>query len=212
MGLRIVQLAVSPFVMNATLAIDEASGEAALFDPGDEIPALLAWAGREKAEITRLVATHCHLDHVGAAGEAAHQLGLPLKLHADDEPLLDALDRQAALFGLPPPPEPPAERRHLAAGDTLVLGESELRVLLCPGHSPGSLCFAGDGKVIVGDVLFQGSIGRTDLPGGDYGQLMDSIATHLLTLPDATEVFSGHGSPTTIGQERRTNPFVRGLG
>jgi len=201
---------VGPFAMNAWLVACDRTGEAALIDPGDEIPRVLALAAPERFRITRIVLTHGHLDHVTGAGEAAAATGAPVQIHAADQYLLEALPDQRALFGLPPPPDAPAVAHHHAHGERFRVGEHEATVLHVPGHTPGSCAihFAGAGHLFSADTLFAGSIGRTDLPGGDPRAIVRSIREVLFPLGDDTAVHCGHGPDTTIGTERRENPFV----
>lgn len=211
MALRIVSRPVSPFATNAYLLIDEPSREAVLVDPGDEVPALLRLIERERAEVLCILGTHGHLDHAAGVAEAKRELEVEYRLHEGDRTLLEGLPMQARMFGMGRP-EVPTVDRFIKEGDTIPVGQSTLRVIHAPGHSPGSVCFFdGALKVVVGDVLFAGSIGRTDLMGGNGPQLMESIRTKLMVLPDEVEVYTGHGPATTIGRERRSNPFVTGL-
>jgi glyoxylase-like metal-dependent hydrolase (beta-lactamase superfamily II) len=154
------------------------------------------------------VLTHAHLDHVWHVKTVQERLQLPLYMHRDDLPLLERLPFQAQMFGLIAP-EPPRIDGYLAEGDTLSFGEVTMKILHAPGHSPGSLVFYGEDTAIVGDVLFQSSIGRTDLPFGSYETLMNSIRQKLMTLPDHVRVLPGHSEETTIGIERRSNPFLQ---
>lgn len=203
-------LVVGPFAMNAWLVACDRSGEAILVDPGDEIPEVLALARPEGFRVTRIVLTHGHVDHVAGAGEAAAATGAPVQIHEADQPFLDSLAWQTAMFGLPPPPPAPAIAHHHAHGERFRVGEHEATVLHVPGHSPGSCAihFAGDGHLFSADTLFAGSIGRTDLPGGDPRAIVRSIREVLFPLGDETVVHCGHGPDTTIGEERRENPFV----
>ena len=207
---------VSPFAENCYVVHDGV--EAALVDPGTateaERQAVLGYVEAAGLRVRHLLLTHAHIDHVlgcrffaGRFGaEAAHG---GWQLHPADEPLLAHARVQGELFGIRvDEPPPPAHR--LAEGDEIALGSARLRVLHAPGHSPGSVCFydEANGYVLGGDVLFQGSIGRTDLWEGDYDTLLASIREQLLVLPDETVVYPGHGPATTIGAERRTNPFL----
>ena len=196
----------TPFITNGYVLRD--SGEAIIIDPG-EITETMKKA-IEGQKVTMVLNTHCHIDHCMANAEAVAMTGAPLVLPEAELPLLHAMPQQGAMFGVPVPPSPEPDR-FIEAGDTVTVGSVELAVRSAPGHSPGHIILVGDGFVIGGDVLFRGSIGRTDLPGGSYEQLMESIRTQLLTLPDETIVYSGHGPETTIGEERATNPFLQGL-
>ena len=152
--------------------------------------------------------THAHLDHVLGVRAVAAATGAPVWLHPADRPLYDAVPQQAEWFGLGKPTDLPAPDKEFAHGDRVEVGGLGFDVRHTPGHSPGSVCLAGHGIVLVGDVLFAGSIGRTDLPGGDFATLIASIEHELLALPDSTIVYSGHGPETTIGREREANPFL----
>lgn len=201
---------VGPFAMNAWLVACDRTGEAVLIDPGDEVPRILALAGPHPFRITRIILTHGHLDHVTGAGEAAAVTGAPVHIHVADQFLLDALLWQTSLFGLPPPPPPPAIAHHHVHGERFRVGEHEATLLHVPGHSPGSCAvhLPADGHLFSADTLFAGGIGRVDLPGGDAEAIVRSIREVLFTLEDDVIVHPGHGPDTTIGVERRENPFV----
>jgi len=201
---------VGPFSMNAWLVACDRTGEAALIDPGDEVPRVLALARPEGFRITRIVLTHGHLDHVTGAGDAAAATDAPVQIHAADRALLDALPDQRAMFGLPPVDGAPAVAHHHAHGERFRVGDHEATVLHVPGHTQGSCAihFPADGHLFSADTLFAGSIGRTDLPGGDARAIVRSIREVLFALADDTVVHCGHGPDTTIGEERRENPFV----
>jgi len=203
-------LAVGAFQANAWLAWDPGSGAGFLIDPGDEAERILAWIESFSVDVRLIVATHGHLDHVAAGREVREALGVPFALHPDDAPLLAALAETRALYGLPPA-IPPRIDRELSHGATLAAGGLALEVRHCPGHSPGGVILAGPERAFTGDVIFQGASGRTDLPGGNTERLLRSISEQVLTLPDATLLHSGHGADTTVGAERRRNPFLRGL-
>jgi hydroxyacylglutathione hydrolase len=179
-----------------------------LVDPGEEPERFLAEAARLERRIAGIWLTHAHLDHIlGVAGIHA-ATGAPIFLHPDDRQLYDELPQQAQWLGVRAS-RPPAPDGELAHGQRLSIGSVEVEVRHVPGHSPGHVCFVAPGAVLCGDVLFQGSVGRTDLPGGDFATLIASIRRELLSLPDATVVYPGHGAPTTIGRERAGNPFLR---
>lgn len=202
-------LVVGPFACNCVILGDEKTREAVVIDPGDDAETIQAEIAREKLSIRWFLHTHAHLDHIGATQPLAEQTQAIACLHPDDLPLAEHVDRQAALFGLPSPPRA-LFPNFLKDGDQYRFGESVIEVLHTPGHTPGSVCFhlASEGRLFSGDTLFAGSIGRTDLWGGSYEQIIRSIKERLLTLDERTLVIPGHGSQTTIGVERRSNPFV----
>lgn len=183
-------------------------GEALVIDPGEATAELKQSVADDK--VTMIFNTHCHIDHSGGNKGMVEATGAPLVCHEDDLPLLRSLEQQGMMFGVSCDPSPEPDQ-FIQEGDTVTVGSVELKVLHTPGHAPGHVVLVGDGFVIGGDVLFNGSIGRTDLPGGSMDQLLDSIKTKLLPLPDDTIVYCGHGPATTIGQERASNPFLRGL-
>lgn len=202
---------VSPFAENCYVCHD--GGRAVLIDPGTATPeerhAVEDYITRNDLRLSHLLLTHAHLDHILGCAYFARHFGMRWKLHPDDAPLLDGAEMQARMFGVSLE-RPPAPETTLEDGMTIEFGSARWEVLHTPGHSPGHVCFYDreNGFVIGGDVLFQGSIGRTDLWGGSMPTLLESIRTKLLVLPDATVVYSGHGPQTTIGAERRTNPFL----
>ncbi|PYP41387.1 MAG: MBL fold metallo-hydrolase [Gemmatimonadetes bacterium] len=196
------------FAENCFLVIDEQTHQCAIVDPGQEAGLILHKIEQAAAQPVAIWLTHAHVDHVLGVAEVARQTGAIVWLHPADRPLYDGVAEQAAWFGLAAPEEQPAPDRDLVASEQLKVGGLSFDVRHAPGHSPGSVCFVGHGVVFSGDVLFAGSIGRTDLPGGDFETLIASIERELLPLPDDTIVYSGHGPETTIGRERRTNPFL----
>ena len=195
---------------NCTVLGDEASGEAMVVDPGDNIPQILALLAKHKLTLKQIVVTHGHIDHVGGALRLKRATGAPILLNQNDLPLLKMMDMQAAWIGVPPPEVAPPD---VSAEEGMAVGIAghTATVLHTPGHTQGSIClhFAGEKLLLAGDTLFAGSIGRTDLPGGDGRQILRSLHDRLLTLPDATRVICGHGPETTIGEERGTNPFLQ---
>ena len=208
MQVRVVP--VTPFEQNCSILLCERTGRAAVVDPGGDLPRIRAALNELGVEPERILVTHGHLDHVGGVAALAAELDLPVEgPHEADRFWLEALPEQAAMFGFPPA-EPFTPDRWLAQGDTVHFGEQTLSVRHCPGHTPGHVVFhsAAARLVIVGDVLFKGSIGRTDFPRGDLDTLLRAIREQLLTLPDDTIVYPGHGPTTTIGAERRTNPYL----
>jgi hydroxyacylglutathione hydrolase len=204
-------LQLGPVGTNCFVVGDEVTGRAAVVDPGGDAPRVVAVLQRLGLTAEVIVLTHAHFDHVGGVRELRDATGAPVAIGESEAPLLAvAAERGASLFGLTIP-KPPAPDRLLHDGELVTLGGRPFRVVHTPGHSPGHICLLGDGIAFVGDVVFQGSIGRTDLPGGDHDALLRSIARHLLPLPDETVLYNGHGPATTIGRERRTNPFLVGL-
>ena len=204
----VVTLTNGGFAENCYLVADPGSGDAAIVDPGEEAGLFLARLKSERWTLRAIWLTHAHVDHV--AGVAAVRAGLevPVFLHPADRALYDGVPGQAAMFGLdataPPPPD-----RAFAEGESVSVGACTFRVIHTPGHSPGGVCLVGHGIAFVGDTLFAGSIGRTDLPGGNLRALVEAVHLKLFVLPDATVVYSGHGPATTIGAEKRANPFVQ---
>ncbi|HEV8198109.1 MAG TPA: MBL fold metallo-hydrolase [Gemmatimonadales bacterium] len=207
--LHVVAIPNGLFEENCYLLGIPGGTEAVIIDPGEEPDRFLDEARRHGWTISAIWLTHAHIDHIMGVEAVARATGAPIHLHPHDRPIYDALVEQGQLFGfdLTPAPPPDAELRH---GQRLRLGDYELEVRHVPGHSPGHVCFVGDGFVLGGDVLFQGSIGRTDLMGGDLPALLAGIRTQLFVLPEDTTVFPGHGPSTTIGRERATNPFLIG--
>ena len=211
--------AVPPFMKNGFTLGCEETREGVIIDPGDEVDELLEAAQRHRLEIKAILLTHAHLDHVTGVARAKQALGVPVWLHRDDNFLYERVVQQGQMFGLAVSPQPPIDNFYAGEGP-LRFGRYEVRVLHTPGHCPGGVCLAvrkeaKDGKetkeiptLIVGDTLFAGSIGRTDLPGGDMDTLLRSIRDVLFSFPDDCVVWSGHGEPTTIGREKRTNPFL----
>ena len=197
---------------NCTVLGDPASGEAIVVDPGDEVEKVLAALRRHGLRCTAILNTHAHIDHVGANHALREATGARLMLHEADLPLYDNLRIQAEwLGGLIAEPRRAELDGHVGHGDRVSAGAVSADVLHTPGHTPGSICFRLDGDeplVLTGDTLFAGSIGRTDLWGGDFDQEIASIRRHLLTLDPATRVIPGHGPETTIGWERQHNPFL----
>ena len=205
--------AVAPFYKNGFLVACEDTREAILIDPGDEVDQLLAAVRSADADVKAVLLTHAHLDHITGVGRVKEVLGLPVWLHADDQFLYDAVVEQGRMFGLRVEPQPPIDD-HYSPGKPLRFGRYQVDVHHTPGHCPGGVCLAigradeARRVLFVGDTLFAGSIGRTDLPGGDHATLINSIRTVLFAFPDDAVVYSGHGPETTIGRERRTNPFL----
>tara|TARA_B100000287_G_scaffold288681_1_gene272025 strand:+ start:230 stop:871 length:642 start_codon:yes stop_codon:yes gene_type:complete len=208
MTLKIVQIPVGALAMNATLVMDEESRETIFFDPGDEIERILEIANHENMIITRLIATHCHVDHIAGANTAMEKLDLPLEICPLGKDLLGNVGPIAAAFGYSV--SEIKEGGYLNEGDIVKIGKTEFTILHCPGHSPDSLCFYSEGVLIGGDVIFRGSLGRTDLPGGNTEQLMNSITEKIYDLPEDTIIYPGHGPKTDLGREKKENPYLNG--
>jgi len=196
-----------PFQNNVYVLEDTHRREAWVVDPSFESESILEDILRRGLALRVIVNTHAHLDHVYHNRLFKERSGAEIWIHAADVPLLEAVEEQGRMFGIRVPASPPADRL-LRDGDRLSFAGLEFEVLHTPGHTPGGICLHAPGLLLAGDTLFAGSIGRTDLPGGSYGMLIESIRNRLLPLPDATRVLSGHGPETTIGSERRTNPFI----
>jgi glyoxylase-like metal-dependent hydrolase (beta-lactamase superfamily II) len=207
--LEVVALPNGQLAQNCYLVADRRTREAVIIDPGEEPAMFLAELDTRAWALRAIWLTHAHIDHIVGVAAVQRATGAPIHLHPLDRPIYDALPRFGGWIGLELDP-PPAPNVELHPGAKLQAGGFEFEVRFTPGHSPGSVSFAGPGVVFSGDVLFNGSIGRTDLPGGDFATLMNSIQTQLLSLPDSTVVYSGHGPDTTIGIERLTNPFLTG--
>ena len=208
MVLKVIQKAVGPLQMNATLVMDENSKDAIFFDPGDQTDDIVKIANDEGMKIVRLIATHCHVDHIADANRAKKVLNLPLEICPLGIDMLGKVGPIAASFGYSIS-EIKAEK-FLDEGDIVKIGKHQFEILHCPGHSPDSLCFYTKGILIGGDVVFKGSVGRTDLPGGNSEQLMKSINDKILPLPDDTTIYSGHGPITNLGTEKNENPYING--
>ncbi|MCF8480058.1 MAG: MBL fold metallo-hydrolase [Rhodospirillum sp.] len=201
---------VTPFQQNCTLFWCDETMEGALVDPGGEADRLLAAVAEQGITLTKLLVTHGHLDHAGAVADLQERLSLPVEgPHVDDSFWIEAMAEQARSFGFPEG-RPFIPSRWLRHGDHVTLGHLTLDVLHCPGHTPGHVVFhhAGSGLAQVGDVLFRGSIGRTDFPRGDHATLLSSIRDRLFPLGDDVAFIPGHGPMSTLGEERKTNPFV----
>lgn len=204
--MEILSFTVTPFEENCFVVKD--GDEAIVIDPGEAAPELLD--AIKDLNVTMIVLTHCHIDHVGGNAEVQRVTGAEIVCHKEAAPMLETVVQQGQMFGLDveKSPEP---SRYIDEGDQVKVGNVTLDVVYVPGHAPGHIALIGDGFVIGGDVLFSGSIGRTDLPGGSHETLLKSIESKLLSLPDDTVVYCGHGPSTTIGMERRSNPFLVAL-
>ncbi len=201
---------VGPLQCNCSVIGDEKTHEAMVIDPGDQIEGILEILRQEKLTLKQIVITHAHIDHVGGAMKLKAATGAPILMNQNDHALLKMLDMQAAWIGMRPPGEVQVDEA-IGQGRVLKIGELTSNVIHTPGHTEGSIClyFPKEKKLIAGDTLFAGSIGRTDLPGGSMDKIMRSLHTQVLALPDETEVVPGHGPVTTIGEERETNPFLQ---
>ena len=210
MTLRAVVVPVTPFTQNCSVVWCDATGRGAVIDPGGDLDRILEVVDANGVQLEKILLTHAHIDHAGATAELARRFGLPIEgPHEGDQFWIEQLPEQARMFGIGP-----AERfeptRWLKQGDEVTVGDVHLQVLHCPGHTPGHVVFHDPAArlAFVGDVLFAGSIGRTDFPGGDYDTLVGSIRERLFPLGDDVRFVPGHGPMSTLGEERRTNPFV----
>ena len=210
--LRYEILPVTAFEQNCSILWCDQTQEGAVIDSGGDVPKILALTERLGVSIKQLLITHGHVDHCAGTAELAEQLGVPVVgPHPDDKFWIDALPKTAANYGFPPARAFTPDR-WLKDGDTVQVGHETLQVRHCPGHTPGHVVFHAPSsqRAFVGDVLFAGSIGRTDFPKGDYDQLIDSIRQRLWPMGDATIFVPGHGPESSFGRERQSNPFVRG--
>jgi glyoxylase-like metal-dependent hydrolase (beta-lactamase superfamily II) len=206
----IKKLAVGPIMANCFIVACDQTRAAAVIDPGDEADRILLTLAEARLTVTHIINTHGHFDHVGANRRLKQATGAPILIHALDAPMLGMLSRSAAAWGMSAEDSPPPDRT-IDQGDSISIGTITFQVLHTPGHTPGGVSLHADGYVFVGDTLFAGSVGRTDFPGGDFDTLKFSIQQKLFRLGDEVQVFTGHGPETTIGEEKRHNPFV-GLG
>jgi hydroxyacylglutathione hydrolase len=206
----VIMLTNGVFAENCYLVADRDAGKVVLVDPGEEAELFLARIDSEHLTLSAVWLTHAHLDHVLGVAEIKERTGVPVWLHPADRPLYDHVPAQAlTLAGMNVPPPPPPDHE-IVPGHALSVGSCTFDVRFVPGHSPGSVAFVGHGVAFVGDAVFAGSVGRVDLPGGDGPTLIRSIREQILTLPDETVLYSGHGPATTVGRERATNPFLTG--
>ncbi len=204
----LLRVVVGPLATNCYILADGPGQPALVIDPGEDAPTILEALEEQRLGVAALVATHAHPDHVGAMAALQQATGAPFLLHPADNALLATYNGRVP-FWQTHPLEPCTPDGELADGQEIAAGSAELRVIHTPGHTPGSVCLLGDGFLFSGDTLFQGSIGRTDFPGGDQSAILASIRERLYVLPRVTTVLPGHGDPTTIQQERTSNPFVR---
>jgi glyoxylase-like metal-dependent hydrolase (beta-lactamase superfamily II) len=205
-------LPVGMLQCNCSIFGDEASGEAVVIDPGDEIGRITAILNRHHLRVTAIIITHAHIDHIGGAQKLKAATGAPVYMNANDQELYDQIDMQANWLGVAAPEKTGIDVNG-REGETVKLGPAEFLVLETPGHTQGSisLWIPAENKLVAGDTLFLDSIGRTDLPGGNSRQILQSIHDKLLPLDDTVVVIPGHGQNTTIGRERRRNPFLQGM-
>ena len=203
---------VGPLQCNCTILGDEQAGEAIVIDPGDEIGRIHRRLNELGLKLKQILVTHAHIDHVGGALKLKRLTGAPILFNQNDLPQIKMMEEQAGWLGIATPETAPPDEL-LTDGQSVGLASYPAQVIHTPGHTQGSVClhFAPLKLLVAGDTLFAGSIDRTDLPGGNYDQIIDSIQTRLLALPDETKVLPGHGPGTTIGAERRKNPFLRNL-
>lgn len=202
-------LTVGSFQENTWLVGDRPGGEGFVSDPGGENERVLARIEEHGLRIRAILNTHGHIDHIMGAAELAATLKVPFRLHAEDHFLVEHADEACAMFGLPPVAKPPLDASPLVDGEIIRIGELEVNVIHTPGHSPGGCSFLVGGHLLAGDTLFAGSVGRTDLPGGDMATLMASICERLIEpLPGAVAVHCGHGPDTSLAEEAAGNPFL----
>ena len=204
-------LTVGPFQENCYIVGEETTGEGVMIDPGDEAARIALAVEGTQLDIGRIIITHAHIDHVGAVAQLADEYTCPIFMHAEAEPMLKQMPTQAMMMGVKFGKVPQVDE-YIEDEQVLEVGGLQLQALYTPGHAPGHLSFyeESEGLVFSADALFTGSVGRVDLPGGSMEVLMRSIEERLLTLPDETRVYPGHGPATTIGDERATNPFLTG--
>jgi glyoxylase-like metal-dependent hydrolase (beta-lactamase superfamily II) len=203
-------LPVGPLQCNCSIVGDETTHEALVIDPGDDIEQILAIIRKHNLKVQQIVITHAHIDHVGGAMKLRAAVGAPILLNQNDTALLKMLDMQAAWIGMAAPGKVEIDQS-VGPSDTIKAGNLSAQVLHTPGHTEGSIClyFSPQEMLIAGDTLFAGSIGRTDLPGGSFEKILQSLHQQVLALPDETLVIPGHGPSTTIGEERQSNPFLQ---
>lgn len=205
--MNIETIIVGPIQVNCFILTCPVSNQSAIVDPGDDAEDILKTIRSASLDLKYILLTHGHFDHIGAVSTVKATTGAAVLMHKADEFLVESASVQARAFGLPAP-NSFAVDHYVDDGDTISVGQLNASVITTPGHSPGGVCFKFDNDIFAGDTLFYGGIGRTDLPGGNYHQLIASIKNKLFTLPDDMRVFCGHGPSTTIGREKKYNPFV----
>ncbi len=209
--MQVTMLTVGPFQSNCFIVSCVKTSEAIIVDAGDDGDRILSHVRDNKLQVKLIVNTHAHIDHISALADVKSALSVPVLMHENEMLIYRNLAQAAMMFGLAPP-KSVAIDRYVRGGDTVAFGKLTATVIETPGHSPGGVSLVFDGvtppRVFVGDVLFQGSIGRTDLPGADHEQMMRTLKDVIMEFPDDMIVYSGHGPETTIGAEKRTNPFL----
>lgn len=211
MALWVQSLATGELKVNCYLLGCQLTGQAMVIDPGGQAQRILEILEEKKLTLKMVLNTHGHFDHVGGNAQLVEATGADLLIHEADLPILQGASEHAAYFGCQPIKPSPEPTRFLRDGELIELGECRFQVIHVPGHSPGGICLLGEGRLFSGDSLFAGSIGRTDLPSGDQGALMKALRERILPLPDELLVCPGHGPETTIGRERRSNPYLRAI-
>ena len=207
--MQIETIVVSPFETNCYLVWDEGDRKGVVIDPGDEDKKILERAKKKGVEIEAILLTHGHADHIAAVQPIKEKLKIPIYIGRGDEAMLESPSANVSAFFGFQITCPPADHI-LGDGDSLKIGSMTFSIIATPGHSPGGICYFAERYLFCGDTLFNGSVGRTDLPGGNYQQLIDSIDRNILTLPDEIICYPGHGPFTSVGQERKSNPFLTG--
>ena len=207
--LRVFVMEVGPLAENTYIVEHVASRQAAVVDPGDEGEEILDRLAERGITLEKILLTHGHFDHVGAVRTLKERTGAKIHIHADDADRMRTAGRQGGMFGLHVE-DPPAPDVLLREGDRVTLGDQRFQVLHTPGHTPGHVTFLSGEMAFVGDLIFAGSIGRTDLPGGSFEDLIRAVREKIFVLPDRTVLFPGHGPATTVGEEKRSNPFFAG--
>ena len=206
----IEKLVVSPLQENCFIVGDSEGGSGVIIDPGDEADRIVCAVEKLNLTVNKIVNTHGHVDHIAAAEDVKAALGAKLYMHPGDDIYLSGIEEAAAMYGLTGARNPTRDEA-LADGDEICCGSLTIKVIHAPGHTPGGCLIRIGDDVFCGDLIFAGSIGRTDLPGGDYATIIDSLERTILPLPDHVRLHSGHGPSTTVAMERRLNPFLQGL-